>query len=278
MRDYAYYNGVMTPYDACTIPLYDRAIFFAEAVYDVMIGRGGIAYQLDEHLERLTTNAEAIGLTNIPSKEEIEIGISDVLHEAGDGEFMLYVQLSGKGERRGHSRTESGANLLITVTEARIPSELTFTDAITLPDLRYGYCHLKTTNLLPAVFSIAEAERYGCDIAIFKRGDVITEASHANVSLLKDGVLSTHPLDSDILHGISERNLIEAAREIGIAHRREVFTYRDIFEADAVLLTSTTKLVRVCRSVDKRATECRALDEITEIFRLMMHDFMVKTT
>ena len=61
--DYAYYNGVISPYDAMTVGLNDRALFFGDAVYDVMIGRNGKIHQLDEHLSRLKSGAEFLRLS-----------------------------------------------------------------------------------------------------------------------------------------------------------------------------------------------------------------------
>ena len=39
---------------------------------------------------------------------------------------------------------------------------------------------------------------------MFHRGEIVTECSHSNVSILKDGVLKTHPNDHFILPGIAK--------------------------------------------------------------------------
>lgn len=277
MIDYAYYNGVFTPYDSCCIPISDRAITFGEAVYDVVIGRRGTPYQLNEHLERLLGNAQKIGLSDIPEKEVLEDAVSMLLSEAEADEFTLYLQLSGNAVRRQHTRSENSVNTLITVVASDIPTKPGFTEAITLPDLRHGYCNVKTTNLLPAVLSIERAMRVGADLAIFEKDGYVTECSHANVSIVQGDTLVTHPLDTSILPGIAERNLVRVAGEMGIKHEIRKFTLREMLYAELVLITSTTKLIKVCKRIN--GTELyRSNAELAErIFDAMRADLIAKT-
>lgn len=277
MIDYAFYNGVFTPYDACCVPISDRSIFFGEAVYDVILGRGGKPYQQEEHLSRLLCNAEKIGLTDIPSRESLAECIEELLSVAEADDFVLYAQLSSNGKRRSHVRTDGDVNVLLTVTEAQIPEELLLTDAITLPDLRHGYCNVKTTALLPAVLSLTEAERCGAEIAIFEKDGYITECSHANVSIIIGNTLLTHPRDSSVLPGISEDNLIGICKDRGISHETRAFTVNEALNADLVLITSTTKLVRVCRSIGGKALRLGNIGLARGIFGDMRRDFLDKT-
>lgn len=277
MMDIAYYNGVITPYDAACIPLSDRSVFFADAVYDVMIGRGKFPYQAEEHLSRLLENGRAVGFENLPSPEELAEAITDALSVADAEDFTLYIQLSGRQKRRLHSRTESGVNLLITVTELTLPTELSTIRAMTLPDLRHGYCNIKTTNLFPAVLSVALAESAGSEIAIFHKNEWVSECSYANVSIVSGGVLLTHPHDTSVLPGISEQNLIRAAEGVGLGHEIRTFTVAEMLSADLVLITSTTKLLKLCTEINGRQLPCRGIGLARALFEVMKNDFMIKT-
>ena len=148
MRDFAFYNGVFTPYDSAVIPLSDRSIFFADAVYDVILGRCGIPYQIDEHLERLMKNANAIGLGEEALKSEIIEAIDVLLEEAEVDDFMLYIQLSARPQgsaflilrAHGHhavlAQTDLGGNrrqhLTGTFTAPGDDGELLLVDAVGL--------------------------------------------------------------------------------------------------------------------------------------------------
>ena len=278
MIDLAYYNGVITPYDSACIPLSDRAVFFGDAVYDVILGRAAVPYQAHLHIERLIANAKAIGLSSTPSYEEITDAIGMLLNESHASDFVLYVQLSADSPRRTHSRKGSGTNLLMTVTSANIPDKLEIINAVTLPDLRHGYCNIKTTDLLPSVLSVQDAESTGDEIAIFHKNGTVTEASYANVSMIIANTLVTHPLDSSILPGISQLNLIDACKRLGIAHTERCFTLKEIKEADLLLITSTTKLVKVCARIDGEPLECKQIRFAEQIFDLLHSDLVEKTS
>ncbi len=75
---------------------------------------------------------------------------------------------------------------------------------VTVPDLRWGRADIKTTQLLYASLMKNQAMAQGADDAWMERGGVITEGTAQNAHIItKDGVLVTHPLNRDILHGIT---------------------------------------------------------------------------
>ena len=75
---------------------------------------------------------------------------------------------------------------------------------------------------------------------VFHRGERVTEGSHSNISILKDGVLRTAPLDCYILPGIARRHLLLAAGRLGIPVDETPFTLDDLRAADEVIVTSST--------------------------------------
>lgn len=277
MTEYAYYNGVFTPYNAAVIPLSDRSVFFGDAVYDVIVGRGKKPYQFEEHLERLYRNADKIGLENLPDKSVLEEVTNELLKLCSPDTFMLYIQLSADAEKRTHSREDNQVNVLLTVTECEVASELREISAITLPDMRHRYCDIKTTALLPAVLSVEEAKRQGADIAIFKRENIVTECSYANVSIIKSGEVITHPYDSDILPGITQINLELACKRLGIVHSSRVFSVDEMYGADAVMITSTTKLIKLCTKIDGVILEVKDRATVQRLFDELRVDFISKT-
>lgn len=277
MTEYAYYNGVFTPYNAAVIPLSDRSIFFGDAVYDVIVGRGKRLYQFDEHLERLYRNATIIGLENLPDKTTLEDVANELLELCSLDTFMLYIQLSSDAERRIHSRDDKPVNVLMTVTECEVASELCDIKAITLPDLRHRYCDVKTTALLPAVLSVEEAKRQGAAIAIFQRENTVTECSYANVSIVKNGEVITHPYDEDILPGITQINLEGVCERLEIPHTSRAFSVDELYSADAVMITSTTKLIKLCTEIDGIVLAVKDRDTVKRLFDELKEDFTGKT-
>ena len=85
------------------------------------------------------------------------------------------------------------------------------------------------------------------------RDGIVTECSHSNVSILRDGALITAPCDKYILPGVTRAHLIEAARENGIEVREEKYTTRELMEADEIIVTSSSKMARGVKRVDGEA-------------------------
>ncbi len=251
MKDFAYYNGEFHPYGEIRIPLFDRALFFGDGVYDVMIGSGRRIYQFAKHISRLLYSARHIGMTHLPERAEL-CRVAAILTELfGSGHFVLYIQLSRRLEKRSHVYDpEAPTNLLMTIREQPMPSHDVPIRLITRPDLRYKLCHLKTLNLLPSVLAANEASRLGADEAVLIRDGIVTECSHSSISILKDGTLRTHPLTEAILPGITRANLLSACQELDIKAEERAFTAQELLNADEILVTSTTTLVRRALSVD----------------------------
>lgn len=251
--DFAYYNGRFAEYGEITVPLSDRALFFGDGVYDAMIGRGEKIFLRDEHVMRLYKNAERLGIIPSVSREELYSILAEVILRSGLSDYFLYVQLSRGKSRRIHSAVGAKTNLLVTVTGWSLPSPEKQLSLITAEDLRYEYCDVKTVNLLPAVLASTKAEACGADEAVFHRGDIVTECAHSNISILKGGTLITHHESSHILPGITRRNLIDCAHSLGIPVCERAFTLEELFSADEVIVSSTTKLVLSAKSIDGKS-------------------------
>ena len=273
MIDYAYYNGVYTPYDDTVIPLSDRSFYFADAVYEVMLGRCGKVHNLALHLQRLESNAKSIGIEYTLSEDGILTILDTLISLAELDTYVVYIQLSGNSQRRTHIRSSGRSNLLITLTHTEIPKDVELISAITLPDRRYDYCNLKTTNLLPAVLSMKSAQHTGCDIAIFHNNGIITECSHANIFILNGMTLATPPLSSRILPGITRAELIKFAPKKGIRVQEREIRLDELQSVDAILITSTTHFLRICTKVDSTTCNVNNIAIASELFALLREDF-----
>jgi D-alanine transaminase len=246
-----FYNGKFYGKGKAVIPICDRAIFFGDAVYDAVIGHDGGLFLLDEHLERLISNAKMIDLTIPYTIERLRSISYNVVKKSKLREYFLYLQLSRCSEERTHAYPSSqSASLLITVSPFSLsPSEKRL-KLVTTADKRYGFCNIKTVNLLPAVIASHGAEAAGCDEAIFVRDGFVTECAHSNIAILKDGVLITHPDSTKILPGIAKKHLLSTARAEGIDVEERPFSTEELFSADEVIVSSTTKLLLSAESID----------------------------
>jgi len=251
MPSTVYYNGEFYKNGRAVLPISDRSIFFGDAVYDAIIGRRGRLFLGDEHFDRLISNAARIGLENIPLKDKLRETSYNVVKKSRLTDFFLYVQLSRCAPERIHAYADGlKSALLLTVSPFSLKPKETRLSLITEEDRRYGFCDVKTVNLLPAVLASRKALLQGRDEVVLHRGDTVTECAHSNVSILKNGQLITHQDCNLILPGISKRHLILAAKSLGIEVEERPFTLEELFSADEVLITSTSKLCLAASDID----------------------------
>ena len=82
------------------------------------------------------------------------------------------------------------------------------------------------------------------------RGDVVLEASRANVFAIRGETLVTPPADGRLLPGIARRRVMEAADASGLAPQEAELTVDDLVAADEVLLAGSVRGVEPVRSID----------------------------
>ena len=246
-----YYNGVFDRIEEIRIPLSDRCVFFGDGIYDAAIGRNRRIYLKSEHIERFLKNAEKMHIACPYSKDELSALLDETVEKSQEECFFVYFQLTRTSRERRHAyNPNSPSNLLITVTPLAMPNPHRRLKLVTYEDLRYYYCNVKTLNLLPSVLASGYAEARSRDEAIFHRDSIVTECAHSNVSIIKNGVLYTHPTDNMILPGITRASLLEKCREMNIPFSTISFTLDELYSADEVLVTSSTKLCMLAESVD----------------------------
>ena len=113
--------------------------------------------------------------------------------------------------------------------------------AITVEEMRWNRCHLKTIALLPNILMKQQAHRQGCQEAFFiSEKQEIHEACAANIFLVKDGIIITPELNNYILPGISRQYIIDRARETGLTVSCKTCFLDELLTADEVFITSTT--------------------------------------
>ena len=274
MNSFAYYNGKFDRRENISIPLSDRAIFFGDAVYDVAMGCYDRILWEDEHLKRLLDNAKAIGIQTPFSIKSLSELIHEVVIKSMIETYAVYIQLSrGKAERY-HSADNCKVNLLITVDEITPNLLSPPMSLMTHADKRYGYCNIKTVNLLPAVLASTKAELMGYDEAVFVKDGIVTECTKSNISILKCGRLITHPKSTNILPGITREHLIASCTKLGIPVSERPFTADELLYADEIIVTSSTKLCRRVNNVDGKFVGGKTIALFDKIRNDLNQDFL----
>jgi D-alanine transaminase len=197
-----------------------------------------------------------------------------------DGEATLYVEITRGVAPRTHAFPAANTvpTVFVMANKFNPPNELRTkgASAITMADIRWLRCDIKTIQLLPNVFAKQAAAEKGAMDAFMIRDGMVTEGSHANVLGVFNGVIRTHPLNHLILPGITRAVVLELAASLGIPVREEAFTAEEIARADELFLAGTTADVMPIVRVDDRTVGDGTPGPITrrlyEAFRAYMDE------
>lgn len=94
----------------------------------------------------------------------------------------------------------------------------------------------------------------------------VAEASGASFFMIKNGVLITPPSDN-ALESITQKTVIEMAKDMGVEVQRRRITREEVYVADEAFLTGTAAEITPVRIVDARTIGCGARGEMTERFQ-----------
>jgi branched-chain amino acid aminotransferase len=111
-----------------------------------------------------------------------------------------------------------------------------------------------TGSYINTALAVDEAQRAGFDDAIFLTQDGhISEASAANIFLLRKGGLVTPPVTADILEGITRDAVMELAeKELGMPVMLRDVDRTELYAADEVFLTGTGYQIAPVVEIDGR--------------------------
>ena len=276
MPCYSYYNNEIKPTTDLRISLNDRALFFGDGVYEVLLARNGLVYQAKEHFERLAASCSATRIEFSFNTREMLSIIHKLLDLSKVETASIYIQVSRRCSKRQHDFEKLPSNLLIIVSKCPTIQMRSVT-AITVRDIRSEMCNVKSLNLLPSVLALNEAQVHHSECAIFVRGDYVTEESRSNVAIILNGQLLTHPANNYILSGITRKNLILVCEKCGIPVVERPFTVQEMISAEEVFVSSTTKFIQRVNKIDGIAINNDNSTHYEELFGYMFSDFLNKT-
>jgi D-alanine transaminase len=241
MKNLAYYNGKIDLIDNLMIPLNDRSHFFGDGVYDATISRNYQIYLLDEHIERFFNSMRLIDINPSFTKIELKQLLKSLIKKLDTGYNFVYFQATRGTAIRNHDyNPEMVANLTIFFSPFE-PETTAHPKAIGVAleeDVRFELCNIKTLNLLPNILAKQRASQNGLSEVIFHRKGRVTECSHSNVHILKDGIFQTAPADHWILAGITRQQLLNACRELAIPTLEKAFSVDEMMVADEIIISN----------------------------------------
>lgn len=253
-----YLNGSYMDQKNAAVSVGDRGFVFGDGIYEVTRVINGTFFREQEHLNRLKEGLDGL---KIKVSEELLSQIPVISRELLkrnnhlEDEAAVYLQITrGTAWPRTHTFPEPPVEPTVYIASSPFTphTELhkTGVDAISVADIRWTRCNLKTVNLLPNTLAKQQAEEAGVNSAIMIRDGLITESPNANIFCAKDGVLYTYPATSYILNGITRRTVLEIAASKQIPVEFTPVRQEELFDLDELFFSGTTTDIQPVNTVD----------------------------
>jgi branched-chain amino acid aminotransferase len=255
-----YVNGKITGQDEAVVPVLDHGFLYGEGVYEVMRTYRRAPFLFERHMQRLRRSADMISLpvpftdTDILARiTQTAEAFSRAQGDAGRG-MEMYIRLlltRGVGVISYDLDSCPAPTLVIIIKPQADPPVEAYqhgVKVILVPVVRNhpGSINplIKSNNLLNNALASQEAYRHGGFEAIMRnyRGE-ISECSQSNLFVVKNGQALTPPIEAGLLAGITRAFVLEIGRSVGVPMMERTLGDDDLFGADEMFLTSTTREV-----------------------------------
>jgi branched-chain amino acid aminotransferase len=259
-------NGRIADEAHAVISVFDHGFLFGEGIYETLRTYNGEPFLFDRHMRRLRRSAAMIDLALPITDSEIAARFDETLRAAGlgpGGAGEAYIRLlvtRGIGDLTyDPAATPEPSFVVIVKPHVDLQPAIyeTGVKVALVPVIRNhpGTVNplIKSNNLLNCALAMQEAVKRGAFEGLMRnyRGE-LAEFSTANVFIVKDGAALTPPLEAGLLPGITREFLFEVGAEAAIPVREQALKDPDLFGADEVFLTSTTREIVPVVTVDDR--------------------------
>ncbi|MDJ0932524.1 D-amino-acid transaminase [Breoghania sp.] len=251
-----YVNGNYVPEEEATVSVFDRGFLFADAIYEVTSILDGNLIDFDGHMKRLHRSLNELKMPFYMKDADLMAIHRELVSRNAITEGLVYLQISrGAADRDFIFPAASVPPTVVLFTQEKelIDNALAKRGqkVITVDDLRWRRCDIKTVQLLWASIVKNEAKVKGADDAWMVRDGFVTEGSSNNAYIVEgDGTIVTRSFSYDILSGITRTAVLKCAGEIGAKVEERSFTVDEAKVATEAFSTSATGFVNPVVEID----------------------------
>jgi len=263
--DKIWMNGEFVDWDDAKIHILSHVVHYGSAVFEGLRcyknARGSAIFRLQDHTKRLYNSAKIYRMDVPYTPDEInaatvelisannmeECYIRPVIYRGygtmGVNPFGCPVDVAiavwDWGKYLGPEALEKGVDVCVSSWHRMAPN--------TFPALaKTGANYMNSQLIKMEALTNGYVEGIALDTAGY-----VSEGSGENVFIVNNGILSTPPLSSSILPGITRDTVIKLAEEMGIKVIEERLQREALYIADEVFLTGSAAEITPIASIDR---------------------------
>ena len=258
-------NGKLVDWKDATIHVASHVVHYGSAVFEgarcYETARGPACFRLGAHMRRLIDSARIYRMEPAWDQQTLTDAVIDLIKvnefkacyirplvyrgydslgvNPGPCPIDVAIMLWEWGAYFSQEALEEGLDVKVSTWARNAPN--------TTPAMAKSVANYANAQLIKME---AMAEGYGEGIALDTSGNV-SEASGANIFIVRDGIILTPPIGNSVLAGITRDSVITLARELGFEVREQTIPREMLYIADEVFFCGTAVEVTPIRSVDR---------------------------
>ncbi|HWR13398.1 MAG TPA: aminotransferase class IV [Terriglobales bacterium] len=247
MHKQVFHNGRVLPLNEVRLSPGQAGLLNGWGVFSTVRIYEGHPFAFDHHWERLARDAEKLMVPLPCTKEQCYEGVMALIkaNRLMDGCMRIYFVLNKVGIWCSDEDMPETDWIMYTVDLPMRVGPVKLAMQENGRQAMHPLSGTKVTSWLQNVWVVEKAHQRGFeDTILLNEFGNVTEATAANLYIVKNGKVVTAPLASGCLAGVSRLILKEIASGAGISLVERDFTPEELFAADEVFITSTTRQVQ----------------------------------
>lgn len=257
MTRIVFLNGDLLPEHEAKISIFDRAVNFGDAIYEVAGVLDGKLIDFDHHMQRYFNSLEKLSMSSPLSREEILAAFRQLVELNQLTEGLVYMQVSrGVAERDFVWPADIKPTIfMFTQPKASVENEAAEKGVMlaSTDDIRWARRDIKSVNLLAQVMAKKAANDAGAYEALMLDADgYVTECGSSSFFIVRDRLILTRPLNNDILPGVTRRAVVALCNQHDMQLVESRFTLEAALDADEAFISGASSYILPVVKIDDR--------------------------
>lgn len=280
-----WWGGIVKDPTLMMVPIDDHLVHRGDGVFEAIKVTEGKVFLMEEHLQRLASSAQMIGIPLPLSLDHMRMILLETTKVAGAENALLRLYVSrGPGHFSTNPYDSIGSQMYLVVTNLTRPSDQKYLEGVKIgksqvPPKESWLAKVKTCNYLPNVMMKKESVDRQLDFTVgFDSEGFMTEGSTENIVILdKDGNL-LRPQLRQILKGTTMIRTFELAEALLKSGKIKSIAEKNLSENDllsakeAMMIGTTLDVLSISQYEGRKIGEGHQGPIAKELLNLLRED------
>lgn len=268
MTRIVYLNDEFIPEHEAKISIFDRAVNFGDAIYDVAGVLDGKLIDFEHHMQRYFNSLQKMAIESPLTQAEILQAFRRLVELNHIEEGLVYMQVTRGVAERDFVWPEGIKPTVFMFTQVKTQGERdSATNGVKLAsqnDIRWARRDIKSVNLLGQVLAKKAAHDAGAYEALMVDADgFVTECGSTSFFIIRDNQILTRALSNDILPGVTRRAIVALCESKGLELSETRFTLQQALDADEAFITGASSYMLPVVQIDDREISAGKPGQVT---------------